>query len=672
MNLRKTLTLLLAIIWIFPALAQTKTGDLSIYLQVTALLENSHGDTVKVNADILNALSNLLGTDSAAAAQKLQSNPFLKDKVIITGAKSYLVHGSGAFTIASPGLLLGLDVTNFANGLATLMIDRAKQELTLAFFNRLQTFSKKYPEFQVLFPKTYDYLRNLLTNAYPQMLPALRNSFYEDLQQVTYNLEAVLELKRYQELMDRFPEISMAIQTLKLIHKLEKGTDPAQLIADIDTELEKIEGRGSFKNASSTFKNTIAGVHFAAIFSASLRDNDTRHVWINLTQAENILTNELSTRVYMALLYEAVKVKKIDFYLNGKPKSLAKLMEQQKDQILLFQTKLKQFIDQAGKIQTSFDVLKPPGSRTSENYIAFMRNSLEGIDFAFSIVKLFDDRLQPDDYMDIIRKSAGMYRAIYEKQYTKAINDGLDVISSIAVMTNYDKRKVAANDPAKDAYELASKQLNDFITKVRPFALFIANIVEAKDEQDITAALNNAVLPVGSSSIKKNTIHNLTIQSYLGAYFSTYNQRPDAIRSWSDKVGIYGPVGLAYTPGIFSWKKLGSLSIFASVFDLGAIIDYKLKEEPSTTTSTNSGTNSLQNKSYSVNLGQIFSPGAHLVYGFFGNLPLAVGAGFQYGPGLTKIDAAGTTNVINPCWRFNMFLTVDLPLFNIFNKSASK
>jgi hypothetical protein len=50
--------------------------------------------------------------------------------------------------------------------------------------------------------------------------------------------------------------------------------------------------------------------------------------------------------------------------------------------------------------------------------------------------------------------------------------------------------------------------------------------------------------------------------------------------AWSDKFGVIAPIGISWTPGFFSWKRAGSLkSLFASLFDLGAIVDYKLKKD---------------------------------------------------------------------------------------------
>jgi len=110
---------------------------------------------------------------------------------------------------------------------------------------------------------------------------------------------------------------------------------------------------------------------------------------------------------------------------------------------------------------------------------------------------------------------------------------------------------------------------------------------------------------------------------------------------------------------------MGSVSLFASLLDLGAIADYQLKAE---TVATPDGTDStVINKDYTVKLGQIFSPGAFVVYGLPWSLPLALGVGGQYGPGLGKIETTGNTIANNPQWRWNIFLAVDIPFFNLAN-----
>lgn len=107
----------------------------------------------------------------------------------------------------------GIRVTRLVNALADVMIERAKQELTVAFFNRFISYAKQHEEFQVLFPRSYDNLSNLLGFQYAQMLPALRSGFFEDAEQITYHLDDVFELPKYHELVTRFPEVKVAVRS---------------------------------------------------------------------------------------------------------------------------------------------------------------------------------------------------------------------------------------------------------------------------------------------------------------------------------------------------------------------------------------------------------------------------------------------------------------------------
>ena len=226
-----------------------------------------------------------------------------------------------------------------------------------------------------------------------------------------------------------------------------------------------------------------------------------------------------------------------------------------------------------------------------------------------------------------------------------------------------------ANDEVKkiiDHYNL--KHVLDFIEKLKPYALFMANMVEAKSEGEVKAALENVILPVGSSSIKKNSLGNISVQTYLGAYLAL-NDNDTKVSAWSDRFGVIAPIGISWTPAFWSFGKGGSISLFGSLLDLGAIVDYKLKKD---SVPNSSGNNiSVIDKTYKVELGHIFSPGAYVVYGFFGNLPLSFGMGAQYGPGLSKIEDENSTVLKNPSLRWNVFFAVDMPFFTLKNKNRN-
>jgi hypothetical protein len=672
----KILTLLIIFFSSLVALAQSDSTAYSIANQLYIQLKGpASNPTLTIDSNVMSELRGIFSGSGEAIADSLQVNPFLKGKITfksVPGDRQLLAAVVLVPNQEEADNAIGLSVTNVADAVATLMIDRAKEELTLAFFNHLQSYSDQHPEFKTLFPKTFDALSKLAAYSYPQILPMLRTAFLADLDQVPYNLEAVLELPRYQTLVDNFPEINMAISVLKTYHQLESGSTPDKIIAAIDQAVTTIVKKYPVKE-SPLFKNMVTTVHFAQLFSASLHVGGSTGTWISGSAAQNLLSQELLTDLYLGMLWQ--QAGGLSYSLPMKKQSenvsLRSLMAAQAGNVLLFQNKIRQFLALVGKMNKVYPKIKA-NNFTADDYSKYIGTSLDVIDFALSFVKQFDQRLESDDYLAIAEKSGDLYNDIYAKQYTQAVSDGLDVLGSIQTLTAADGGDNIPTSSGAFSFDMSSDTLTSFVKKIKPYAMFIANVAEAQSENDIESALDNAILPVGSSSIKKNTGNNLCLQTYLGGYYSFHNFSPDAIRAWSDKVGVYGPVGLAYTPGLTSWGNLGSLSLFASAFDLGAIIDYKLKQDPSVTTSTNAADASSKTKAYSVNLNQLFSPGVHIVYGFFSNLPLSLGVGAEYGPGLSTITTTGTSNVINPCWRFNIFLAVDLPFFNLINTPRTK
>lgn len=613
----------------------------------------------------------------------------------------------------------GLDVTKYVNVLAEIMIVQAKKELTVAFFDRFKKFSKENPEFEVLFPKTTDILANLLTYSYPQWLPTLRASFFDDVKMFTYNFANVMDMPRYQNLLNDFPEVRIAIRSLRLLHEIETGASNA---ADIVKEFASFD---EWKNATGKNKNKIESVGsciaIAALFSESLRNDKNisqkNDVWISAKELKSLFYNDTLFNIYMGLLYQEAKNRDMKYRAaDGTSKGLDTILADQKKNLFLFQNKLKEFIDLTGNLNTAYKELKAtldndekPSNDQLYNYI---KTTIDAIDYSFSIGKVLTKKPIADDYIAVMRKSNDLYKSVYTKQYSQAITQAWDVFSMLNniikpqisaslktdeilkdytgsakkevaglakgdhwydPITNYELDKVAqeadlSKVEIRQLFENASlTKLTDFIEKVKPYALFITNMIEADSEEEIKAALENAILPVGSSTVKKYTRNNLSIQSYLGAFLSTSTGSAASQGTWSDKLGVIAPIGLSYTPGFLSWKRGGALSLFVPLLDIGAVVDYKLKAEPDTKSPDPNDV--VVSKDYKIELGQIFSPGIYAVYGFPWNIPVSLGYGTQYGPGLSKIDVNGNANVVNPSWRWNFFLAVDLPLFNLMNKT---
>jgi hypothetical protein len=199
---------------------------------------------------------------------------------------------------------------------------------------------------------------------------------------------------------------------------------------------------------------------------------------------------------------------------------------------------------------------------------------------------------------------------------------------------------------------------NEWIEDFRKYGTFMANMVEAETPEDVANIIEAAALPVGSSSIKKNSKWNIAINGYLGASVRLNNEKVESINSWNSTWAVTAPVGVTISCG---FGKRGSLSLMGVVLDVGAIVNYQLTSD------------SIAKIESEITWGNIFSPGGYIIYGAPFNLPISLGIGGQYGPGLSSISPDDKTTVVNaPNWRWGAFLAVDIPMFNIWNVNKRK
>ena len=638
------------------------------------------------------------------------------DKKCYKGTLQKGISGFGFKGMASQ--VGGLDVSNIANGMAEFMIERAKQELTITFFDRFKNFVDENQEVQILFPKTTEMLKRLLSYKYPEILPALRTSFYDDLTSLTTNMNRVLELPRYEALLKNFPEIRIAVRSLGLIEELKTGQVHPSEILEQFAEFPEWKD----KNSSDGIKNIGSSLQLASMISQSLRSNaESLYAWVSTSDFRKLMKDKKAFDIYLGLLYQQVYKSNIILYLKNKPPlPFSQIMLNQKDFLSLFQKELNRFLLISGQVRAAYeDIIYKQNNHTkitNEDYYNYINTSIDLIEYCFEIANIFYPESILTDYTSLARKANDLFKYCYQEQYAQAIMTTTDIYlkvhelianrkeiikdTGIAALRRFgsppdelkesiayliqnkpgkltqdqlSKVSQAVNNSALDTNDISKIQLLlamnsedrffSIIAKITKYGLFMANMTSAKSPEEVKSVIESAALPVGSSSIKKYSRFNIAVQSYLSVYYKL-NEGNTIPTSWSDKFGFSGPIGVSFSKG---FKKGGSLSLMCSVFDLGAIIDYQITQD-SVPVSGGAQT-AVVNKDYKVELGQIISPGVFLVYGAAWNIPISLGLGAQYGPGLGKITSTGTTVVNNPEWRFLLFLGVDIPLFNMFTVS---
>jgi hypothetical protein len=180
---------------------------------------------------------------------------------------------------------------------------------------------------------------------------------------------------------------------------------------------------------------------------------------------------------------------------------------------------------------------------------------------------------------------------------------------------------------------------------------FISGLGEINNDEDMEKLLQAYALPIGSASIKRSSSFNLSINSYVGLTGGI--ERAFALNtSPQDKYnfGLTAPIGLSMT-----FAK-GYLTLFASVIDLGSIVNQRINND--TTSYTN------------LRFEHFFAPGGSLLYNFK-NTPISLGVGATYIPNLRTIKYDDGTATVGESGlnvlRFNVSLLIDIPFFTIYN-----
>jgi hypothetical protein len=631
----------------------------------------------------------------------------------------------------------GIDISTLVQGLSQFMINRAKSELNVAFFDKFKEYTEENDEIKLLFPITTKRLSYLISYQYCEMISQLRSAFYEDLNNLPDNIISFLRNSNdFIELRRTKPEFTLFINSLELIRKFEY-LSPSEIIEQLPTITEKILDNAEDGNEYQKINNLNTALELAYIFSNAIRDTSKNRNWIDSKALyNNILKDNVTKNIFLGLIFQQIMTKNLK--INGRVLADT-IISLKKHKIDWYDEQIRKFDYLTSKIDFSyaeFIKIKTNGDKVRQDQLySYINTSIEVFEFGNQFVEKIGG-LSSDKYLIISRNAVDIYRYTYQKEYSSAIlstfeffkrivqyqsiNDSLtmDKFSKGIIISNridsiiladsikevfdfvslpqtkhfvrlsneiikfnttllkynedYKGERIAykkANSAQKETLlkqwhnELAEKIQNDarqfVIRKIKnsgweddlvKYGTFMANIVKAETPEDVRNVLETTVLPVGSSSIKKNSNLNISINGYIGGYYR-FGSVDNAKTAWKSRWAVTAPVGLAFSYGL---KKGGSISLTGVLLDVGAVVDYKL---------TNDSTY-IESK---ITLGNIFSPGAYVVYGMAWNLPVSIGIGAQYGPGLSSINSKENITINKPDWRYGIMITVDIPFFNLYN-----
>ncbi|MEJ2905159.1 hypothetical protein WAE58_22125 [Pedobacter panaciterrae] len=654
------------------------------------------------------------------SSNELDANLYLKDEI------RYVFLGTPQGGLSLKGLASsvgGLDVTNIADGFAKFIVKRTKEELSIAFFQQFKNELDTYKDLKTVFPKTHGLLtvidKEIYT--YSNYINNLREAFRADIKLLDENLPGIVDNNKAFFNLDKnyIYRISL-LSGCYLSRSLKHDMHPGDILQGFP--LNYFYGAPA---ADQSKINVLKGsIQTLQLLSESLKESDTSkgRYWVDAAKLRELADKPLALKIYMGLLVETAKIK----YNNIPYSNSANLYALLNDRTLVdnFSThypKYKQFIVSVGaktnelnKMIKEFDATAPDSVKV-EKYAKYFRATVELFQSATEISDLpaisavtdmVSLKADSEPYFNVAYQVTDLVSAINRKRYPEAVNNLVLIYNSIYVWPALaqipnnpkeltKKEKIAIADDLiaaakadgtpdigpivnKDANVAATIQnnsptlryVNHIVAAMAKYGAFMANMIEAKNSEEVAEAIESVALPVGSASIKRKSSFNVSLNAYCGLFLGN-----EIIKGLDDhhpleKVNSFGlaaPIGITLSRGnsFFPWpfcffdkgNSGCSSSLFVSLVDLGAVAAFRFED-------------SKTEQVPSIQLKDILSPGIFWSLGL-PKAPISINFGVQMGPNLRKVTVVNNEYSGNTYTRYSMSICVDIPLLNLYTKSKN-
>lgn len=647
----------LAIVASFPLQAQNNTNLLELAHQIAdpsllfieenqMALKTADGATSVYLPLLRRALGTPNDTNVSQILDRMSGNPFISrgggdPSLIWVLADAQSLGSFKMSSVATHVATPGAKVTTVADGIAKFLVNRAKEELTISFFKQFKEDLDNDKRIGMLFPNTTATLMLVDDQIYQvsRYLEALRESFIRDFKVMPTNLNSYLKSNA----IVNNPALQLlAEEALELSQNIIDGASPEDII-DYLAYKGPVQQPSRIMNltgaAPNQFTNMAAGFQSVGLISHSLyastggyldpglvseylRDRNTRIVYLGLLwqhSADIKFSDGVSLQSYLGKL--AIDTKMAEDF--------AQLL-----------TEFAQNGEKAEKAAISSRSQKDEeGGAGYAPYYQFFSALLDlfevGVEVKATLSGIQKKSASLEDSLFLgIRHLNDLNFDIRQKHYAAAINDLMFVLRIFFPDMDKDTRK-----------------------RIFTYGQFMATVATSQTSDEVAAAIEAVALPPGSSRVKKENYFSAAINAYTGGtvgYETLTNNAGSTVLALSAPVGFTVSWKLKDKKDRANGKKRtpGSFSFFAPIIDVGALAAYRLNDPNS---------NDLPELAWS----NLLSPGLYGVYGFGNDLPISLGFGAQRGPNLRAINTGSQTTEVSG-WRYGVFLSVDIPVFNLY------
>lgn len=502
--------------------------------------------------------------------------------------------------------------TQTVSALTTLIIERAKVELTLSYFNKIRdefekleiTIGSNAARLKDLFPSSYQVLSTVDLFDYRNFGHVLQTGFKSDLSGLAERIDEKLvpeDLKK----KDNYKLLRLGFAYVKLTKEGHNLPDVLNMLQD---ELGYDSGsQGSIE----------AAIKIASVLSENFRvlNPEGKQYWIR--RDDLISLGSKGQKYLLGLIYQRNKEFFDKQFTTGvKPDVLFEQRSQVIELVSLFQNldqELKAFRDVGGELL----------SQNTQNYFRILNRSfhiffhaikIEGICIGADLDKQFAEALP------LTTLALEIGQAIREENYSVLLFNNLAIMRQLGIDTQ-----------------------NDVFRKGIQFASFAAEMLNAKTVEEKQRVLEASLLPPTSYRIKRTYSKTVYINAYLG--FSAGREWLEQ-KEWAGHMSFFAPIGIEMARS----TNESSYSLLFSVVDLGSIVSYRFES------------GEVDGIPEDFILKSVISPGVFFVHGFK-NSPLSLGLGAQFTGDLRKVDDQRSSSI-----RLGLFLAADLTLFQLSAK----
>jgi hypothetical protein len=506
-------------------------------------------------------------------------------------------------------------------GLTDFLLERAKDELVLAYVEDLRRTLLGDTLVTSLMPNSWAILQNMEAASYKTLLPTFRAATVQDFDElpgrlgdttVVQNILAELvpdPARRAAMFAQRIPYIKALSLSLASLQEIRGGAHPSGVLAryaalsqcdmpnDTLRHVFRVVGIGTREHYGSggRFATALQRPTFTRFFAGFFVFDETK--------PGGLLANRTGAQVAE--------------YVIAKHADVALLVRQVEELNTLVRT-----------MRTNLQRENPPA--LAEAYAPVFRSATQ--------LLTTGSRLLPPDIsggrvpqvLAFAGSASDLFSQVMAKEYGRAV---------VTVV-----RLIEAN-----AADLSRDQMR--------YLGLAANLATAQRAEEVTAALEAGAAPISTYRAKRGgrtafaRRWSFTVNGYVGGSYGSEEARiPGRGSNDGAVVGVAVPVGLELA---YAFRH-SSLSLFVPLIDVGTLASFRL-----------TGDDQIESEP-EVGFKQVFAPGVFGVLGISESKPISIAVGYQRVPELRAVKdltTGGATGEKVDVRRLTLWVAVDVPIF---------